>query len=360
MKIEIFFFLLSATLLACHPADSHKEEDITLMATEVGLKDTVVFKEYVCQIRAIQHIELRTLEKGYLNKINTDEGQIVREGQLLFQIKPVIYQSEVAKARAEVGYAEMEYLNTKRLADSNIVSKNELALAKAKLDKARAELSLSEAHLSFTEIRAPFNGIVGRFNETRLGSLMEEGDLLTTLSDNSRLWVYFNVPESEYLDYVSSDRKVNALKVKLQMANSAMYPLEGQVETIEADFNNETGNISFRAVFENPDRLLRHGETGNIHIPVYLKNVMVIPQIATFEILDKKYVYVIDAENRVQAREIETGSEIQHLYIVSKGLKPGDRILTDGIRKVKNGQKVRYHLRSVDSVLLEMSDLYAE
>ena len=119
---------------------------------------------------------------------------------------PLIYKAEMQKAKAEVDFAEIEYKNTKSLADNNIVSANELAMVKAKLDKANAELALAKVHFDFTEIRAPFDGIIGRFNDVRLGSLVEEGDLLTTLSDNSKMWVYFNVPEAEYLGYAKSKK----------------------------------------------------------------------------------------------------------------------------------------------------------
>jgi membrane fusion protein (multidrug efflux system) len=176
----------------------------------------------VCQIRSIQHIELRALEKGYLQHIYVDEGKLVKKGQLLFQILPVVYQAEAQKAHAEVSFAEIEYLNTKALADSNIVSKNELALAKAKLEKAQADFQLAKAHLSFTEIRAPFDGIVGRFNDVRMGSLLDEGELLTTLSDNNKMWVYFNVPEAEYINYTTQRSSETAAHVSLQMANNQL------------------------------------------------------------------------------------------------------------------------------------------
>lgn len=225
--------------------------------------DTILYREYVAQIQSINHIELRSQERGYLQNIYVDEGQSVKKGQLMFQIMPLLYQAELQKAQAEYNFSEIEYKNTKNLADSNIVSPNELALAKAHLDKVKADLALAQTHLDFTNIRAPFDGIMGRFN-VRLGSLVDEGELLTTLSDNSKMWVYFNVPESEYLDYVKKVKSDSTLKVKLKMANNDLFDYYGKVETIEADFNNETGNIAFRATFPNPKGILRHGETGNI------------------------------------------------------------------------------------------------
>ena len=227
----------------------------------------------------------------------------------MFQIMPLIYQAEMHKSEAEAHFAEIEYQNTKTLADSNIVSKNELALSKAHLDKAKAELGLAQAHLGFTDIRAPFDGMMGLFN-VRLGSLIDEGELLTTLSDNSKMWVYFNVPEAEYLDYITKEKSDSPLKVKLKMANNQLFEQSGTVETIVADFNNETGNIAFRATFSNPKGILRHGETGNIQMPVFYKNALIIPQKATFDILDKKYVFVITEEGIVKSTQITIGAEI--------------------------------------------------
>lgn len=352
-------FVASTLIVGCHDGEHEKHEDTKYVATTPVLKDTLVYKKYVCQIKSIQHIELRALEKGYLQHIYVDEGQHVKKGQLMFQIMPLIYQAETEKARAEVNFAEIEYQNTKSLADKNIVSPNELALSKAKLDQAKAELSLALAHLSFTEVRAPFDGIMDRF-QVRLGSLLDEGDLLTTLSDNSSIWVYFNVPEAEYLDYASVEHSDSSKIVKLQMANNAMFNQTGRVETIEADFNNETGNIAFRATFPNPDGLLRHGETGNIMMPADLKNALLIPQKATFEILDKKFVYVIGDDNVVESREIKVGAEMPHLYVVSEGLTPDDKILVEGLRKVKNNQTIEYELKPQESILSDLNNLHAE
>lgn len=343
----------------CHSGTEHTAEEAKFLVTSPLRKDTSISKEYVCQIRAIQHIELRALEKGYLQKIFVDEGQCVKEGQLMFQIMPMIYQAELQKAQAEANFAEIEYQNTKSLADSNVVSPNELAMGKAKFDKAKAELALAQAHLGFTEIKAPFDGIMDRFN-VRLGSLVDEGELLSTLSDNSKMWVYFNVPEAEYLDYIMKAKSDSLLKVKLQMANNQLFDQLGVVETIEADFNNETGNIAFRATFPNPKRILRHGETGNILMPVPLKNALVIPQKATFEILDRKYVYVINNEGVVKSREITVGAEMSHLYVITKGLNENDKILLEGLRKVKNDQKITYNFINQNKVLSELKQLHAE
>jgi membrane fusion protein (multidrug efflux system) len=343
---------------SCESKKEEKEEEVEYSVTSPLVRDTLITKEYVAQIHAISHIELRALEKGYLQKIYVDEGQSVKKGQMMFQIMPMIYQAEAEKAAAEANFAEIEYKNTKSLADSNVVSKNELALGKAKLDKAKAELGLAKAHLGFTEIRAPFNGIMDHF-QGRLGSLVNEGDLLTTLSDNSKMWVYYNVPEAEYLDYKTKIIRDGALKVELLMANNKMFDYPGLVETIEADFNNETGNIAFRATFPNPQGLLRHGETGNILVKLPFKGALLIPQKATFEVLEKKYVYVLDKNNVIRSREITIAAELPHVFVVKSGLNKDDKILLEGLRQVRENEKIHSKFVKPDSVISHLN-LYAE
>lgn len=340
---KVFVLMGLVALMSESSCQKEKEEEAVetkFTVTSPLKKDTLITRQYVCQIRSIQHIEMRALERGYLQGIFVDEGQYIRKGQLMFQIMPLLYQAELQKAQAEADFAEVEYLNTKALADSNVVSKNELKLAKAKFDKARAELSLASVHLGFTEVKAPFSGIMDHFH-VRLGSLVDEGDLFTTLSDNSEMWVYFNVPEAEYLNYKTKVQRENMMKVNLLMANNEMFRYSGVVKTIEADFNNETGNIAFRATFPNSDGLLRHGETGNIQMVVPIKNAMIIPQKATFEILEKKYVFVVDKNNVASQKEITVEAEIPDLYIVS-GLSENDRIVLEGIRKVRDKDRIEY------------------
>ncbi|MEZ4799766.1 MAG: efflux RND transporter periplasmic adaptor subunit [Flavobacteriales bacterium] len=345
---------------SCKNEHSEKEEEVKFTVTLPQTKDTLVYKEYVGQVRGIQHIELRAFDEGYLQNIFVDEGQRVKKGQVLFQLTTSIYNAEMLTAKAEADFAEIELKNTKALADKNVVSPNELALAQAKFNKAKAELALAEAKLQFTEIKAPFDGIVGRFGDIRLGSLVEEGELLTTLSDNSKLWVYFNVPEAIYLDYMQKMKSVGDMpRVKLKMANNEFYDLEGDVETIEADFNNETGNIAFRATFSNPNSLLRHGQTGKIYMPIPLKNSLLIPQKAVFEVLDKKYVYVVK-DGKLESHHIEVGNEMEHIYEVTKGLSAQDTLLVDGLRKVRNGQEIEINFVDQEAIIKELRAIHAE
>lgn len=361
MRKIIIFICLIALLFntSCKQSNHETHEEAKFLVTNPLKKDTSITKEYVCQIHAIQHIELRALEKGYLQNIYVDEGQFVKKGQPLFQIMPAMYEAELQKAQAEANFAEIEYQNTKKLADSNIVSVNELALAKANLEKAKAELSIAQVHLNFTSIEAPFDGIVGRFH-VRLGSLLDEGELLTELSDNSKMWVYFNMPEAEYLDYQSQPNNKDSLQeVNLLMANNKIFTHKGVIETIESDFNNETGNIAFRATFSNPEKLLRHGETGSVLVNVPINNELLIPQKTTFEVLDKKYVFVVDKNNVINSRQITIGAELPHIYVVTEGLSENDKILLEGLRKVREKDKIAYTFVKPISAMSQL-ELYAE
>lgn len=350
--------LISLLMFSCKKNEHQDHTKAIFKVTSPLQKDTIIHSEYVCQIHAFQHIELRVIEKGYLQKVLVDEGQHVKKGQLLFQIQPTIYAAEVKKAESEVQFAAVEYSNIKALSDKDIVSKSELALAKAKLEKAKAELQLATAHLGFTEIRAPFDGIVGKFENVRLGSLLDEGELLTTLSDNSKMWVYFNIPESVYLNYKMAKKDSNE-HVHLRLANNAIYNREGVIETIVSDFNNRTGNIAFRATFPNPSGLLRHGQTGIILWPKDLHDVLMIPQKATFEILEKKFVYMVDSSGLIHSREIQVEDELNHIYLTKNGLAPDDRILLEGLRKVQNGQKIAYRFIQPEQVFANLQ-LHAE
>lgn len=345
--------MAALSTVGCHHESHEHEEAAKFLVTSPLRKSAELTKEYVAQIRAIQHIELRALEKGYLQGIFVDEGQHVGKGKMMFQILPLIYQAEVQKAQAEAELTGLEYSNTKLLADKNVVSPNELALSNAKLNKAKAELSLATSHKSLTEIHAPFDGIMGRF-QVRLGSLVNEGDLLTTMSDNSTVWVYFNVSEAEYLAYKSEPKADKPTPVKLVVANGQVFDQPGKVETIEADFNNTTGNLAFRATFPNPNGLLRHGETGKVLMTRTMENALLIPQKATFDVLDKKYVFVVDAKNVVRQREITVAAELQHVYVVDHGLDEHDKIIVEGLRKVRDGSEIVVDFKQPADVLAHL------
>ncbi len=353
----VILFISCQFLTGCHPRENKEEEHIYQVSKPL-VKDMKLYDEYVAQVRAIQHIEISSLEKGYLQKIYVDEGQYVQQGQILFQIKPNIYKADVQKAEAEVELAKVELSNIKGLVDKNIISKTEYAMSAAKLAKAEAELELSKTHLAFTEIRAPFNGMVGKFGDLRIGTLLDEGGRLTTLSDNHKMWVYFNVPEVRYLDYMENKQKNSLPAVQLKLANREIYSENGTIETIESDFNNTSGNIAFRAAFNNPNSLLRHGETGNILWPKWIKAAVIIPQKSTFEILDKKFVFVVDKEGVIHEREIVIAEEAPNIFIIKSGISPDEMYLLEKQNKISKGDKIKYEMIDPETVMNSL-DLYA-
>jgi len=328
------------SLTSCNSKKEEKEVAETFSVTNPVVVDTSFTKEYVSQIRSVKNIEIRALEKGFLQKIYVDEGQYVKAGQILFKILPTMYEAEYQKALAEVKASEIELQNTKDLADKNVVSKNELAVAKAKLDQARAEMAMAKFHLSATDIRAPFAGTIDRLPK-KLGSLIDEGELLTSLSDNSEMYAYFNVSEPEYLDYETDIKNRAQNQVGLLLANGTPLKYKGKVEVIESEFDSETGNIAFRSRFPNPDKLLKNGETGKVLMTVPLKNALVIPQKATYEIQDKKYVFLVDKNCIVHSQEIEIKGEMPDLYVLKSGVSASDMILLEGVQKVKEGDKIK-------------------
>lgn len=342
------FTLLCYT--SCKSKKEEKEEVTRYTVTSPLRMDTSFTKQYVSQIRSVRNIELRAQEKGFLQNIYVDEGQTVKAGQLLFRIMPKMYEAELLKAQAEAKEAEIELQNAKTLADKNIVSKNEQAVAQAKLDAARAEISLAKLHLSFTEIKAPFDGTIDRIPK-KLGSLIDEGELLTSLSDNSQVFAYFNVSEPEYLEYQTNVKDRADNKVSLLLANGKVLDFRGEVEVIESEFNNETGNIAFRARFPNTDKLLRNGQTGKILMTVPQKGAIIIPQKATYEIQDKKYVFVIDKNNIVHSRNITIKGEMPDLYVIDTGISDSDKIVLEGVQKVKDDDKIEYKFEKPEEVI---------
>lgn len=348
------FMLLGCCVLSylssCKNHAKVEEEAVQYVVTDPVNIDTTLVQEYVGQVNAIRHIEIRSQERGYLEKIYVDEGQYVHKGQLLFQIMPNLYNVESQKAQAEVLAANIEVQNTQLLASKNVVAPNELALAKAKLAKAKAELSLANTHLQFTKITAPYDGYINRL-ELKLGSLVADGDLLTSLSDNHEMWVYFNVPEAAYLNYKMHVSEQNMNNVRLLLANNQTFDHAGKVETIQADFNNETGNIAFRATFPNPEGLLRNGETGKILMQIPIHNAVIIPQKATIEIMDKKYVYVIDKDKKAKLTAITVSAEMPDLFVISEGLTGSEHILLEGLNKVKENQKIDYQFVDAKKVM---------
>jgi membrane fusion protein (multidrug efflux system) len=354
--------LLSLTLPGCQRLRGQEEqppsEHQSIVVTSPKSKDVILTEPYVCQIRSRRHIDVRALQDGYLDKILVNEGQPVKKNQVMFTILPTLYEAKYNAELAEVQLAQIELDNTKKLLEKNYVSLQDKLLHEAKLNRAKAKATLAKAERDFCEIKAPFDGIVDRLHE-REGSLIKERDVLTTLSDNNVMWVYFNVREARYLEYMAMrGQDKEKTRIELKLADGSKFPNTGEIGAIEANFNNQTGNIAFRADFDNipvkkgqPDLLLRHGQTGTVLIHRTLHNAIVIPQRAVFEILDKRYVYVVGKDEVVRQREIVVQHALDDIFLIDKGLAVTDRIVLEGVRQVRDGAQVEYEVRSPEETL---------
>jgi membrane fusion protein (multidrug efflux system) len=335
--------------------------------------DTAYSNDYVANIHSRQNVELRARIRGYVDKIHVDEGSVVKKGQLLFSISSQEYREQLLKSKAmlksaiaDAKAAEYDVHNVRLLVDKNVVSKSELDIAQAKLDALNAKIDEARSneanaylHLSYTEIRAPFDGVLDRIMN-KPGSLIDEGTLLTTISDNSEVFAYFNVSEREYLDF-ADDVKANKEKdLTLILANNEVHKFKGTIEIIEGEFDKGTGSIAFRARFANPDHILKQGATGKVRMNREVKNAMVIPQKATFEIQDKMYVYVVDENNVVRTRAIVSKLRIPHLFVVESGLKENDRIIYEGIQNLKEGMKINVSSISSEKIISGLALLDAK
>ena len=358
-------------MAACESKKPSAETDTTprvLPVTSVLVRDTNLYREYVADIQAVQNVELRARVQGFLERIYVDEGQVVKKGQILFKINDEEYRAELAKATAnlesaiaEAKASELEVDRLKVMVDKKVISETELSVAQAKLKAVNARIEQSRwaksnarLRLSYTSIRAPFDGIIDRI-PFKVGSLIDHGTLLTTVSDIGEVFVYFNVSEGEYLEYVKNTVQETGGKnklVSLMLADGTQYPFDGSVETMGGEFQASTGSISFRARFPNPNSILKHGATGKIRLSNTVDNAIMIPQKAAFEIQDKSFVFVVDSTNQVRMRNFIPKTRFSHYYIVESGLKSGEQIVFEGIQDIRDGMLIIPKPVRMDSLMM--------
>lgn len=353
---------LSLSISACTRTSSKQvtsKEKYTIV--QPIIVDSNYIQEYVAEMQAIQNVELRARVKGFIEKIYVDEGKNVSKGQLLFSLNGSEYKQEILKAKAllsfanaELKQAELEIKSAAVLTENNVVSKAELELAKskkeavqAKIQEANAMIQLANLNLSFTEIRAPFDGVINRI-PNKVGALIEEGTLLTSISNNNEMYAYFNVSENDYLKYIT--QKDNNNVVQLKLANGAMLPQSGTIETIDGEINSGTGNLSFRAKFPNTQKWLKHGSSGKVLVSTALSKAMLVPQQSTFEIQENLFVYVVNDKNIVEQRRIVPQMRLAKMYVVKEGLSATDKVLYDGVQLVKEGDNIIPELRAVHQI----------
>lgn len=359
-KLIAPFFLgcIIVLLSSCSTKKSDETKTpIEFPVIELKEIDTILEKEYVAQIQSAKNVEIRSQATGYIKKIFVDEGQFVSEGQVLFQLNAEKYKNEVEKsialkgsAEAEMTAAEVEVRRVKILADKNVISKTELELAeakykiaKAKVAEAKVNQTNAELHLSFTYLKAPFSGVINRI-PLKTGSLINEGTLLTTISDVNNMFAYFNLSEKEYLDFIDNKKKDAerySNNVSLELANQKRFPLMGKIETMETEINTSTGSLAFRARFQNKDGLLKHGSSAKILLTTPTNNVLLVPQKSVFEIQDKNYVYIVNKNNIVSIKNIMPSTRAGNAYLIKTGLQAGDKILYEGNQTISEGQIIK-------------------
>ncbi|MFB9862169.1 efflux RND transporter periplasmic adaptor subunit [Rufibacter immobilis] len=361
---------LSAGLAGCDASSTPKESKVAvanLPVTQLITKDTTLHQDYVSDIQAVRHVEIRAKVGGFLEQILVDEGQEVKKGQPLFKINAQEYQSELAKAKAnfnsataEAMTAEVEMKRVQILVDKKVISPSELQMAKAKLKAAQAKVAEARsaqenaaARVAYTYIKAPYNGIIDRI-PLKVGSLIEEGTLLTSISDINTVYAYFEVSEKEYLQYAKAELSGEDNRhgqIQLILADGSTYPHAGKIETMEGVFEPNTGSIAFRAKFPNPNKLLKHHSSGKVRLFNEVDSALLLPQKATFEIQDKNFVYVVGKDNKVKTKSFEPKARFSHFYIVESGLEPGEKVVYEGVQTLREGVTIDPELIQMDSLL---------
>lgn len=350
-----------ALLSSCGQGNKSTGSAPEIAVMEVNTTTANLTNSYPATIKGKQDVEIRPMVSGFITKLHVDEGAVVRKGQVLFTIDPVQYQAAVQTAKATVETAkaalstqELTTANKRELNKKQIISdydlkmsENQLAQAKATLAQAEAQLINAKNNLSYTQVTSPSDGVVGTI-PYRVGSLVSASIAtpLTTVADISEMYAYFSMTERQLLSMIREGGTMKEIldkmpDVQLQLIDGTMYADSGRVETISGVIDQTTGSVNMRALFPNKHNILRSGGTGNVVFPNPLHNVIMIPQSATTEIQDKRFVFVLQADNTLKNTEIKvfTLDDGKYFY-VTEGLKKGDKIAIEGVQSLKDGQAV--------------------
>ncbi|GAB3860867.1 efflux RND transporter periplasmic adaptor subunit [Hymenobacter terrigena] len=365
--------LLAAGLSGCSAKAKKDTAEVPPEVPVVTLKTSSqsLHRDYVADIQAVRNVEVRAQVAGFLEHIYVDEGKPVKKGQPLFRINASAYRNKLSQAQAAVASAQaqaaavrVESDRVRLLVDKNVIAKTELKLTNSKIREADARVADARAgeaaarlSLSYTLVRAPFDGVIDRI-PLKMGSVVEEGTLLTTVSDLSAVFAYFDVAEGSYMNYTKARREhpeLHSDSVRLTLANGEVYPLMGHIETAESEFNPNTGSIALRARFPNPDRLLKHGASGKVRLTDQLPSALLLPQKAVFEIQDQNFVYVVDQAGVTHTRSFKPQTRLGDFYVVKEGLKAGERVVYEGAPELHDQQKI-----NIKTVLLDTAAVAAQ
>lgn len=366
MRTRYLAVLIAACLSinGCETDKAIKQED-TYQVITPQVRDVTYLTDYVADIHAVKFVEIRSKVKSYMEQIHVDEGQEVKKGQLLFTLNFVEFKKELQEAEAlyhsalaDLKAAKVELRNVRLLVSKDILSDSEQAVAEAKLEaeeahvhEAQANKERAELNIAFSKIKAPFDGQINRIPK-KVGSLINEGEMLTSISDDSEIFAYFNFSEVDYLNRLKAGSpKIET--VKLELANGSLYGYSGKIEMIGSLFDRSTGTISLRARFPNPDGILKHGSSAQVVIANELDDALVIPQKSTFEIQDQLYAYTVDKEGMLHQRGIKSKMRLPHYYVIAGGLSRNDKIVYEGVENLRDGEKIQFILADAAELMLD-------
>ena len=356
MKKMMMFAAVAATLVSCgggggRPNFGDNEYPVTTVGTATADMQTV----YPATIKGVQDVEIRPKAQGFLVQINVKEGQTVGAGQLLFVIDNETYQAQVRQAQAavntaqqQVNTAKLTYENSKQLHVNKVIgdyemqtSENNYESAKAQLAQAQAALASAKEALSFCYVKSPAAGVVGTL-PFKKGALVSGSNVLTTVSNISSMDVYFSINEKEAMTIAKSGEGLSVFPaVKLQLNDGTIYGHEGKVTKMSGVIDSSTGSVQLIATFPNPEKLLKSGGAGNIVIPRVNTDAIIIPQACVTEVQNKKFVYTVGKDNKVKYTEINVDPQNDgNTYIVTSGLKTGDKYVTNGVTKLSDGMEI--------------------
>ncbi|WBU88521.1 efflux RND transporter periplasmic adaptor subunit [Cellulophaga omnivescoria] len=329
-------------------------------------KTVTSYAEYPTTIEGIVNSDVRAKTSGYIQKVLVDEGQKVRKGQVLFRLETQSLSQDAGAAKARINVAQVEVNKLIPLVEKNIISPVQLETAKANLAQAKANYSSVSANIGYATIKSPVDGYVGAIN-FREGALISPSDPtpLTTVSDISKVYAFFSLNETQYLDFLEkaegktlNEKLANYPEVSLILANGSKYAEKGKIQTSTGQVNPSTGTVSLRAVFNNPNRLITNGNSGKIQIPNTYKDAIVVPQQATYEQQGNIMIFKVGEDNKIATSIIKIKSTVDNLYVVESGLDAKDKIVTTGVGKLKNGMEIVPQETSFDDALKPIATLF--